>query len=83
LISRGGLWKQSPLRDIDPMEVTMIQQQTIKVRTRSGKLIERKAAVADLEDSMGTKYKVAQIGIWTYRIKERDSEGNPVWAVSR
>lgn len=47
----------------------------IRIRTKLGKMIERRAEVVDRIDGYGTQYSLAQVGIRLYRVVERDSEG--------
>lgn len=53
----------------------------IRIETKTGKMIERKAEVKDWIDNAGRQYSTAQVGIHLYRVAYRDSLG-PVYKVS-
>jgi hypothetical protein len=55
---------------------------TIRIQTRQGKHITRRAVVVDYIANNGRQFSAAQVGIHLYRIAYRDSTG-PVWAVSK
>jgi len=55
--------------------------ETIRIRTKTGRLIERKATIRDVMNGIGEFIPLAQVGIHVYRIVNYDS-GGPVWHVA-
>lgn len=52
----------------------------IRIETRAGKMITRKAVTTDWIDSEGRQCSIAQVGIRLYRVIRRDAEG-PIYKV--
>ena len=53
--------------------------QNIRIKTRSGKMIDRRAEVIDRLDNEGNQYSIALVGRGIYRVIDRDFYG-PVWS---
>jgi hypothetical protein len=53
----------------------------IRIETKAGRMIVRKAAVTEYIDRDGRQWSVAQVGIHLYKVNRRDTEGSvyKVW----
>ena len=53
----------------------------IRIETKAGKIIERRAVLSDWIDADGRQSSLAQVGIWLYRVARRDYYG-PVYKIA-
>jgi hypothetical protein len=53
----------------------------IRIRTRKGDMIERRATIQEWIDSAGRVSSFAQVGIHLYRIADRDG-GGAIWTIA-
>ena len=53
----------------------------IRIETKSGKVIERRAEVRDFIDNSGRQYSLAQVGVFLYTVVRRDCLG-PIFKVA-
>jgi hypothetical protein len=53
----------------------------IRIETKAGKVIERKAEVRDFIDDSGRQYSLAQVGVFLYAVVRRDCLG-PIFKVA-